>query len=231
LLGRVVERTDSNVSPCLEVTHMNGKYMLNSMHSNYSYGILQRVFEIEFNKLKLKERKIQNVLILGFGAGSVASILLEDYKMDCNITGVEKDEKVILLGIKYFNISRFKNTHIVNADAAEFMMQNKELFDLIVIDVYMDNLVPETCETENFLKQAKKSLRNKGLVVFNKMIFDEASDKSSKKLYNTFSKMMGASTYHKIHNHHTNLMIEFENQLCKKKTGLFHHKKSLDKMF
>ncbi|MGD0711833.1 MAG: methyltransferase domain-containing protein [Bacteroidales bacterium] len=211
LLGRIIERTESEVSPCLEVTHMNGKYMLNSLNSNYSCGMLQKVFEIEFDKIKLKERKIKDVLVLGFGAGSVASILLEDYKMDCNITGVEKDEKVISLGLKYFNTSRFKNTNVINADAVDFMMQNKELFDLVVIDVYVDNLVPQSCETESFLKQVKKSLHINGLVVFNKMIFDEVSDRSAKRLFETFSRVMGNCTYHNIQKSHTNMMIEFEN--------------------
>jgi spermidine synthase len=190
---------------------MNGKYMLNSLNSNYSCGMLQKVFEIEFDKIKLKERKIKDVLVLGFGAGSVASILLEDYKMDCNITGVEKDEKVISLGLKYFNTSRFKNTNVINADAVDFMMQNKELFDLVVIDVYVDNLVPQSCETESFLKQVKKSLHINGLVVFNKMIFDEVSDRSAKRLFETFSRVMGNCTYHNIQKSHTNMMIEFEN--------------------
>lgn len=211
LLGRVIERTESEVSPCLEVTHMNGKYMLNSLHANYSCGMLQKVFEIEFDKIKLKERKIKDVLILGFGAGSVASILLDDYKMDCRITGVEKDEKVISLGLKYFNTGRFKNTNVVNADAVDFMMQNKDLFDLVVIDVYIDNLVPQSCESESFLKQVKKSLRNKGLVVFNKMIFDDVTERSAKQLFDTFSRVMGNCTIHKIHKHHSNMMIEYEN--------------------
>jgi len=210
LLGRIVERTTSDVSPCLEVTHINGKYMLNSLNANYSNGMLQKVFEIEFKKLDIKSRKIKEVLILGFGAGSVASILLDQYRMDVNITGVEKDDKVILLGMKYFDIQRFKNTKVVCADAVDFVKENKKLYDLIVVDVYVDNIVPDEIESVEFLTRLKNAITPDGMIIFNKMICDIDTDKSSKKLYDTFSKVMGHFQYHKIHKHYTNLMLVYE---------------------
>jgi spermidine synthase len=200
---------------CLEVTHINGKYILNSMNANYSYGMLQKVFELEFKKINLKNRKIDNVLILGFGAGSVAYVILEKLKMNCHIIGVEKDSKVISLGYKYFNTQRFKNTEIVCADAYDYLMENKKHFDLIIVDVYIGNLVPEKMESAEFIDRLKNSIKDKGMVIFNKIIFDENTEKSSKKLYDTFSKVMGQIQYHKIHKHHTNLMLVYENDHVK----------------
>jgi spermidine synthase len=218
LLGRIVERTTSDVSPCLEVSHINGKYMLNSLHANYSNGMLQKVFEILFKKINIKNRKIKDVLILGFGAGSVASILLDQYKLTCNITGIEKDEKVILLGMKYFDIQRFKNTKVICADAVDYIRENKKLYDLIVVDVYVDNLVPEKIESVEFINQLKKAVTADGMIIFNKMIFDTETDKSSKKLYDTFSKVLGNFQYHNIHQHYTNLMLVYENNPVPKKS-------------
>ncbi len=231
LLGRVVERTGSKINSCLEVTHINGKYMLNSLHANYSYGMLQRVFDSIFKKINIKKHSIKDALILGFGAGSVASLLQEKYKINCNITGIEKDEQVISLGHKYFNIQRFTNTEIICADAYNFMMENKKHFDLIIVDVYVDNLVPENIESEQFLSQLKNSINDKGLIIFNKMIFDEETDKSSKKLYETFSKVMCKFQYHKIHKHHTNLMLVYEHNAFIDKTKLPPPINSLRKMF
>jgi spermidine synthase len=208
--GRVIEQTQSEINPCLEVAHRNGKYMLKSEKAIYSYGTHQKVFEEEFRKIKLKDRKIEEVLILGFGAGAIASTLLNKYKMKCNVTGVEKDSQVIDLGWKYFDLHKLQNTEIYCSDAYDFMMDNHKLFDLIIVDVYIDKLVPEKIETANFLCQLRNSLKNKGLIIFNKLVFDKDSDLSSKKLYDTFSKVMGRIVYHKVQRHYTNLMLVYE---------------------
>lgn len=210
MVGRVVEQTRSDVNPCLQVAHMRGKYKLNSEKANYSYGSVQKVFEVEFKRIKLKERKIEDVLILGFGAGSIASTLLNKYKMNCKIIGVEKDNLVIELGRKYFDTHKFPNTEIICADAYNFLMENQQLFDLIIVDVYIDKHVPEKMETEQFITQLKNSVRDKGLVIFNKLIFDEETEKSSKKLYDTFSKVMCRFEYHKVQRSYTNLMLVYE---------------------
>jgi len=231
LLGKIVERTQSNVNSFLEVIHINGKYILNFDNANYSYGTLQRVFEIEFNRLNIIKRPIRDVLILGFGAGSVASILLDKYRMNCNITGVEKDQKVIDLAFKYFNIQRFKNTEIICADAYDFMIHNKNLYDLIIIDVYIDSLVPVNIESELFLNQVKKSLKEKGLVVFNKMIFNKETEKSANTLYEIFGRAMGHFEYHKIHKHHTNLMLIYQHEPTPKSAESSSNIDSLHKIF
>jgi spermidine synthase len=231
LLGRIVERTQSNINSFLEVVHVNGKYILNSENANYSYGTLQKVFEIEFNRLNIIKRPIRDVLILGFGAGSIASILLDKYRLNCNITGVEKDQKVIYLANKYFNVQKFKNTEIICADAYDFMINNKTLYDLIIVDVYINCLVPVNIESELFLSQVKKSLKEKGLVIFNKMIFNKETDKSAKTLYETFSHVMDTSEYHKIHKHHTNLMLVYQHDSAKKASETSSNIDSLHKIF
>jgi len=213
LLGRIVERTSSKVSPGLEVAHINGKYMLNSLNANYSYGILQRVFEIEFKNLNIQNRNIKEALILGFGAGSVASILLDQYKMSCNITGIEKDEKVIQLGKKYFNTQRFNNTQVICADAFEFLKVNKKRYDLIIVDVYVDNIVPAEIESPEFINLLKNAVASEGLLIFNKMICDTETERSSQKLKDTFSKVFGNFQSHNIHKHHTNLMLVYDSTL------------------
>lgn len=231
MLGRVVETTHSEINSCLEVTYMNGKYMLNSLQANYSYGMLQKVFDSVFKKIKIQKYPVKDVLILGFGVGSVASLLQEKYKINCNITGVEKDDQVISLGHKYFNLQRFINTEIICADAYDFVMGNKKNFDLIIVDVYIDNLVPENIENEKFLTQLKSSLNDKGMIIFNKMIFDKETERSSKKLYETFGKVMCKFKYHKIHKHHTNLMLVYEHGALIDNPKLPIHFHSLHKMF
>ncbi|MBE9480460.1 MAG: hypothetical protein IMY69_02060, partial [Bacteroidetes bacterium] len=77
---KTIEKTSSQINPYLEIKKEKGKYILNSKNVNYSYGGLHKAFQKIFRKINLKEEKIKNVLILGFGAGSIASILLDEYK-------------------------------------------------------------------------------------------------------------------------------------------------------
>jgi len=211
--GKVIEQANSNINSCLEVKFVNGNYLLNSYHINYSYGSNYKIFLTELKKLNILNRNVKDVLLLGFGAGSTASILQEKFKINCNITGVEIDDKIIELAHKYFNVKRFVNTEIICADAFDFMLQNKKLFDLIIVDVYIDNIVPENIESEQFITNLKNSLNDNGIVVFNKLICNKETDLSSKILYDTFSKVVNECKYHKVHKHHTNLnlMIYYEH--------------------
>lgn len=52
-------------------------------------------------------------------AGSVISLLKEKYEINCSVTAIEKDEIVIELAKKYFNIGKFKSLPIINAGAFE----------------------------------------------------------------------------------------------------------------
>lgn len=108
LIPLIIEKRNGEISQTLEIGMVNGHYTLDTSTVNYSYGGLHTLFLNVFKKFKIREREFHNVLILGFGAGSIVSILKEDYKKKCAITAVEKDKIVIELGKKYFNTDRFK---------------------------------------------------------------------------------------------------------------------------
>ncbi len=118
-----VELTNSQWNPVLEVMLSAGKYSLNSENTNYSFGSLHTLFEKTFRKLKLNWNEINDVLILGFGTGSIVEIIGK-YKQDCNIEGVEIDNKVIELGERYFHTTSLKNVTIHCASADLYRVKN-----------------------------------------------------------------------------------------------------------
>lgn len=166
--GRLVEQIESKVNGSLFIYHIYGRFLLNTPHGNYSYGPLHHGFRKAFNKLKVKERPIQNVLVLGFGAGSIVAILQEEYKMNCRMTAIEYDPVILELGQKYFNTQRFRNLNIHLTDAYDFVLNNDETYDLIAFDVYIDDSIPGKFETPEFLIALKGLLKKKGMLVFNK---------------------------------------------------------------
>jgi hypothetical protein len=165
-----IEKTSSAFNPLLEIRIENGKYVLNAAHANYSFGSLHKIFFNAFRQIKIGERGIQNVLLLGFGGGSVPVLLFEEFKLDCKITAIEIDEKVIELSKKYFNIQRFENLNLVCADAFEFVQKCDSNFDLVVVDLFIDNKVPFQFESTEFFDALKKLMENPSILLFNKII-------------------------------------------------------------
>src|SRR5688500_17531836 len=110
----IVDKRQSRFHPYLEVSLTRGKLMLNTALANYSYGGLHRVFQIAFDKINLKNLPLTNVLILGFGAGSVATIIRDELKMDVPITGVEQDYAIVQIAREFFDIDRLHTLNIIS---------------------------------------------------------------------------------------------------------------------
>ena len=167
LVKRILESRSSPHNPLLEVVYVNGRCVLNSRSVNYSFGSLHRVFEEAFAKLHLERRKLSEVLLLGCGAGSVVQILRNEYSKDCAITAVEIDPVVIELARRHFMIDRVPGLEIVCADARDYVATARRKFDLVVIDLFVDDRVPQEFRTREFVERAGKLLAKGGLIVFN----------------------------------------------------------------
>jgi tRNA1(Val) A37 N6-methylase TrmN6 len=85
---------------------------LNSKNANYSFDGLHIIFNQLFQKIDINKFEFRNILILGMGAGSIISLLRDKYNISCPITAIEKDEVVIELAKKYFNIDKYKSLTI-----------------------------------------------------------------------------------------------------------------------
>ncbi len=208
----MIEELYSEVNHKLEVVRIGDTLMLNAANTNYSFGGLHRVFQKVFKKLNLPKEGLKDILILGFGTGSVATILLEELGMECNIFGVEKDPLVIRLGKTYFDTARFAELEIREADAAEFMMSEKRTFDLIVVDVYVDFEVPANCETEEFIKDIERCLNPGGMVLFNKLVYNHKAGEEAEALLEKFQSLPGKTRVIKVKENVVNKIVVYENR-------------------
>jgi spermidine synthase len=204
----VVFRTNSKFNSILEVVRSGNHLILDAKSVNYSYGGLHNAFRQLFRKIRIDKMKVGNVLILGFGAGSVASIIQKEYRIDCMITGVEIDPEVLKIGKDYFNFNSFSNLELIEQDAFHFMKHNNNTFDLVVVDLYIDKNVPTQAETVEFADLIRKALETGGQLIFNKWIYDIASRESAERLEevlgNTFSNLR---IYRTGHNHTNRMMV------------------------
>ena len=164
----------------LEVSRQKGKLVLNAPHVNYSFGSLHEVFQSAFRQLAPDFSRIKSVLILGFGAGSVAHILQKENGCPCLITGVEIDAEVIALAKKYFGLDELQHLELHVTDAAGFLSKEIKLYDFIVADLFLDHHTPEKFLQAGFLKNLYDHLPPGGMVLFNYLCYDyEAREKAT----------------------------------------------------
>ncbi|MDI9310314.1 MAG: fused MFS/spermidine synthase [Limnohabitans sp.] len=161
----------SEINKNLEVTWNNGHLVLDSENTNFSFGTLQKVMRIGLMQIeKIKLKKYQSVLVLGVAGGSVIRLLRDEFDYTEKITGVELDSKVIEIANKYFNLNKIKNLEIKIQDAQEFIFTTTDDYDLIIIDIFQDNIMPSFLFEEKFSLQLKKILTENGSILFNTIV-------------------------------------------------------------
>ncbi|MBX2944492.1 MAG: fused MFS/spermidine synthase [Cyclobacteriaceae bacterium] len=165
--GTIVEKRPSAVSGELEVWYQNGKYVLHSPDANYSFDTLHKIFQKAFKKLEVDKRNLETVLILGFGAGSIATILCDELKLAPQLTGIELDPEVIALGKKYFDLDRYNNLTLHMADAADFVAVCKTRFDMVVSDVFVDKHIPSRMLKTEYVMHLVRLTTHGGLGMMN----------------------------------------------------------------
>ncbi|NQY05532.1 MAG: fused MFS/spermidine synthase [Flavobacteriaceae bacterium] len=166
----IIEKLPSENSDTLEVTLVNGKVIIDSKNTNYSYGSLQKVLKEGLQHIgKDRLEKFKNVLILGVAGGSVIDTLRNDIKIHQNITGIEIDSQIIQLANKYYQLESYKDLELIQMDAFEYVRTTTEHFDFIVIDIFNDNSMPDALFEKKFWDDVYNILNENGLCLFNSM--------------------------------------------------------------
>lgn len=161
-----IETFPSEIQGDLELTLLNGKLVVDSQNANYSYGSLHRIFQKIIASLNVHEES--KVLILGFGAGSIAKILNVENKLNCAIDGVEIDMQMITIYQNYFAINDDKIT-IYNEDAVDYLTNCTKQYDYVLIDLFIDIKVPNQIINKGFIDLIQ-SVCAKGNIVMNTML-------------------------------------------------------------
>ncbi|PCI97795.1 MAG: hypothetical protein COB15_07230 [Flavobacteriales bacterium] len=166
----VVEKTTSEYNSELIVAIQEGRYVLNTRNSNYSFASLHRVFQKALNKIEINNSK--SILLLGCGAGSIPTIIYKELGLNPQIDAVEIDEKVIALGNKYFGLNQYPNLNVVIDDAINFIEKTDNKYDIILVDLFKGINVPEEFLKQYFFESLKSLLKNNGEVLLNYVAYN-----------------------------------------------------------
>ena len=197
-----IYKRNSAINKTLEVTWNNGQLVLDSKSTNYSYGSLQRILRkglhyIGFERIK----KFENALVLGVAGGSVIKTLAGEIGFKGEITGVELDNDVITIANDYFKLNEIPNLTLLNDDAFEFVLKTKEKYDLIIIDIFQDTVMPNFLFEEFFINRINFLLKVNGFILFNTMTLN-IKDKERNLLYRSrFTEDYSVRMYPKVEDH------------------------------
>ncbi|MBC7642533.1 MAG: methyltransferase domain-containing protein [Flavobacterium sp.] len=164
----------SAISKSIEVSWNNGQLVMDTENTNYSYGSLQRILrkgllQVGFDKIK----KFNKILILGVAGGSVIKTLVNELNFEGKIVGVEIDQYIIEIANQYFKLDKIDNLELILDNAENFVTKPYYHYNLIVIDIFQDNFMPEFLFKEYFIESCIGVLEKNGFIIFNTMILNK----------------------------------------------------------
>ena len=208
-----IYQSKSLLSKSIEVTWANGELVLDSENANYSYGSLQRILRFGLKKIGFsKIARMNHILLLGVAGGSLIKTLVDEIKYKIKITGVEIDPEIIKVANTYFKLNEIENLEIIIDDAFEFVLKTKIKYDLVIIDIFQDTVMPSFLFETFFVKRICSLLKNNGFVLFNTMILNEVQNLRNKKYVSEFyENNFKIRTLPRVEQHNELIVIEKVN--------------------
>ncbi|MEM9918824.1 MAG: methyltransferase domain-containing protein [Bacteroidota bacterium] len=175
-----IESAPSPHNPHLYVSLRRGRFQLSTANAIYSYEDLYDNFSGAFEQLHLDRLPGKEILILGFGLGSIP-IILEKMGYHHHYTAVEVDESVVDLATRYAMPRIDSPVQMICADALAFVQQCQSHFDLIAVDLFLDDLIPAPFESQTFLERTKELLNPGGVLLYNRLAFTPQDKEEARK--------------------------------------------------
>ena len=189
-----IESAPSEINPHLYVSLSRGRYQLSTANAIYSFADLYDNFMLTFQQINLPET-IKDVLILGFGLGSIPYMLEKKFDKHYHYTAVEIDENVLYLANKYTLPELDSSITMMPTDAFAFAHYCHDRFDLICMDVFLDDVVPENFETVHYLEQLGNLLNPNGILLFNKLAATKKDRVQAGEFFELFKTVFPNGTY------------------------------------
>lgn len=194
-----IESLSSDYSDELHVYLSKGRYQLFTKNALHSFDDLYINFDEVFKQLSIGRRDIKEVLVLGLGLGSIPFMLEKKYGLNANYTAVEIDEAVIYLAGKYSLYDFDSPINYICTDAEIFVSLNQEKYDLICMDVFVDDVIPPRFETIEYIKKLQLHLNPNGILLYNRLFLLDSDMKKTKPFYqNIFKKAFPDAQYFEV---------------------------------
>jgi spermidine synthase len=176
-----IESAPSELNPHLYVSLAKGRYQLATKNAIYSFADLYNNYMLSFESLNWDKIDGNEMLLLGVGLGSIPYMLERKLDRKMRYTGVEIDENVLYLANKYVLRDLKSPCQMHCTDAWNFIIQSKENFDIICMDVFVDDEIPDRLFSMDFLELLRDRLTPTGVLMYNCLARTDADLHASKK--------------------------------------------------
>lgn len=138
--------------------------------------------------------KPTNILLLGFGGGSLVKILAQ-LLPEAKITAVEIEPLLFTLAERYFSVPTHSKIHFVTEDGAAFIHKSTETYDLIILDAFESaSCAPVAFREKAFVQALKERLSPQGVLAINTLnncAAHQEEERLYKDTFGSFYKLAG----------------------------------------
>lgn len=184
---RVVEKKEAL---CMQFDFVQG-HRLNQGCKNKNSDKIELTYAKQILTSYAIYPEAKSVLVVGLGIGTIP-IILKKISNAKKIDVVEIDPLVNEVAMKYFDYSDDEIIHTFISDGRYFIKEKlklKEKYDLIILDAFNGEYIPEHMLTVDFLNEVKGLMSESSLLVantFGRSILYEYESSTYAKVFNTF---------------------------------------------
>ena len=164
-----LEETSSEYHSILAVNLVKGRHQLCSEKTIYSYDDKYDNFRLAFDQLDFEKYQWKRVLVLGLGLASVPYLLEKTFGLTMEYTAVELDTVVAELAHNYTLSGLESPVEVVIADAYHYLRLCQDQYDMIVMDVFAEDVIPQKFQTEKFYRRLQECLTDDGILLYNRL--------------------------------------------------------------
>lgn len=110
--------------------------------------------------------KKPKVLLIGLGGGTVVHQLVKLFGNKVSIDAVEINKSMVELS-QYFLPKKAGNVRILIEDGSKYIKRKQNVYDILVLDAYEGDHIPDVFFTEEFIADAASCLKKDGIMAIN----------------------------------------------------------------
>jgi len=150
----------------LELFLFKGRWQLATIDALYSDGDKYTPLVRAFKEVKTKLQDVKKVLVLGTGLGSAVQIF-HSMGHKAQFTLVDNDAVILKWAMELMNEKLLNDITPVCADAKVFITEDKETYDMLIVDIFQGRVVPAFVTGNSFLQQCRRHINTGGIFIMN----------------------------------------------------------------
>jgi spermidine synthase len=120
--------------------------------------------------------EVSDVLLVGLGGGTIVRQLLELFSPRIDV--VEVDARMPALAERFFGLKANAKVAVFGGDAASYLAESGRRYDVIVLDAFVGDRMPEGVNSMEFFALCAAHLRDGGILIVNSVRDEQHRDET-----------------------------------------------------